>query len=147
MDVIALRRRHVDGTARKEFAPKEYETLIAGVVETLWPFDQQFGIKHIARAVSRWSALRAQSRPSREWTCACRVTTGLALTGTGLVSRQSNGSADFCPVNLTRNAQLIPASSKRADLVVAGCAVLEAVCQIYRQASCVSQIEVCEKAS
>ena len=44
--VVTLTELH----GKKEFAPKEYETLIAGVVETLRPFDQQFGIsKHIAR--------------------------------------------------------------------------------------------------
>ena len=65
MDVIALRRVTLTELhGKKNLLPKEYETLIAGVVETLQavrPTVRHFQTYRAGRC-SRWSALRAQSR-------------------------------------------------------------------------------------
>ena len=127
--VVTLTELH----GKKEFAPKEYETLIAGVVETLRPFDQQFGIsKHIARGDVQMVGTAGtvttvagvdmslprynRSRVDGYW---------LGFDAVERVSRCLSGQS------YEERAAHPCIGYNRADLVVAGCAVLEAVCRIW----------------
>ena len=115
--VVTLTELH----EKKNLLRRNIENLIAGVVETLRPFDpNSSAFPNISRgAMSRWSALRAQSRPSREWRCPCRVTTDPALTGVTVSMCSRTASRCLSGQSYEERAAHPCIGYNRADLVVA----------------------------
>jgi len=127
--VVTLTELH----GKKEFAPAEYESLVADVVDTLRPFDAQFGISdHIAAGgvqmvgtagtvttvagVDMCLQRYNRSRVDGSW---------LGFDAVERISRVLSGQT------YDERAAHPCIGHNRADLVVAGCAVLEAVCRIW----------------
>ena len=127
--VVTLTERH----GSREFSPVEYELLVSGVIETLRPFDSEFGISdNITRG-------RVQMVG----------TAGTVTTVAGLdmcLARYDRARVDgswLCFDAVERISRTLSAQSfeeraahpcighNRADLVVAGCGVLEAVCRLW----------------
>ncbi|PPR09814.1 MAG: Exopolyphosphatase [Alphaproteobacteria bacterium MarineAlpha11_Bin1] len=127
--VVTLTETH----GSKEFAPLEYKSLVSSVVEIVRPFDLEFGISdNIARGrvqmvgtagtvttvagLDMCLARYDRSRVDGSW---------LSFDSVGRISQAlSTQSYDERAANPC-------IGHNRADLVVAGCAVLEAVCRIW----------------
>ena len=127
--VVTLTELH----GKKEFAPTEYEALVCDVVNTLRPFDARFGISDqiaaggvqmvgTAGTVTTVAGVDMRlprynrSRVDGSW---------LDFDAVARISRVLSGQS------YDERAAHPCIGHNRADLVVAGCAVLEAVCRIW----------------
>ena len=127
--VVTLTERH----GKKEFLPAEYESLIDDVIGTLKPFDARFRIaEHIARGSVQMVGTAGtvttvagvdmclprynRSRVDGSW---------LGFDAVERISRDLSGKT------YDERAAHPCIGHNRADLVVAGCAVLEAVCRMW----------------
>lgn len=127
--VVTLTELH----GKREFEPREYEKLVSNLIETLRPFDREFGIsQHIAGG-------RVQMVGT-----AGTVTTIAAINMD--LPRYNRSRVDGCWLDfdaVRRVSQILRnqtyderashpcIGNSRAELVVAGCAVLEAVCNTW----------------
>lgn len=127
--VVTLTERH----GANDFSPAEYEALVSEVIDLLRPFDEKFGISSHIRAGSVQMVGTAgtvttiagvnmalprynRSRVDGSW---------LAFDAVERISR------DLADKSYDERAAHPCIGHNRADLVVAGCAVLEAVCRIW----------------
>lgn len=127
--VVTLTERH----GKREFEPLEYEALVSNLIQTLQPFDHEFGIsEHIAgghvqmvgtagtvttiAAVNMCLPRYNRSRVDGSW---------LDFDAVRRVSQS------LCNQTYAERASHPCIGHARAELVVAGCAVLEAVCDIW----------------
>ena len=127
--VVTLTERH----GGNDFTPAEYETLVGEVQELLRPFDERFGIaEHIrtgsvqmvgtAGTVTTIAGVNmALPRYNRSRVDGCWL-------GFDAVERVSR---DLAVKSYDERAAHPCIGHNRADLVVAGCAVLEAVCRTW----------------
>jgi exopolyphosphatase/guanosine-5'-triphosphate,3'-diphosphate pyrophosphatase len=127
--VVTLTERH----GQREFTPDEYECLVNEVMNLLRPFDEQFGI------ASQIASGRAQMVGT-----AGTVTT---IAGVNMSLPKYNRSRvdgswlefeaverisrDLAAKSYDERVAYPCIGHDRADLVVAGCAVLEAVCRLW----------------
>ena len=127
--VVTLIERH----GKREFEPHEYEALVSNLIETLRPFDLEFGIsEHIAGGrvqmvgtagtVTTIAAVNMRlPRYNRSRVDGCWL-------GFDAVKRVSQS---LCTQTYDERASHPCIGHARAELVVAGCAVLEAVCSMW----------------
>ena len=127
--VVALTERH----GRKEFTPDEYEFLVKEVMNMLRPFDAQFGI------ASQIASGRAQMvGTAGTVTTIAGVNMALPRYNRSRVDGSWLGfkaieriSRELAAKSYDERAAYPCIGYNRADLVVAGCAVLEAVCRLW----------------
>ena len=127
--VVTLTERH----GRSEFSPDEYESLVVDIMEMLRSFDAQFDIaRHISSSVVQMVGTAGtvttiagvdmclprynRSRVDGSWLSFDAVE---RISGQLSVQNYDERAAHPC------------IGHNRADLVVAGCAVLEAVCRLW----------------
>ena len=127
--VVTLTERH----GYKEFTPDEYEFLVKEVMNMLRPFDAQFGI------ASQIASCRAQMiGTAGTVTTIAGVNMSLPRYNRSRVDGSWLGfqaveriSRDLVAKSYDERAAHPCIGHNRADLVVAGCAVLEAVCRLW----------------
>lgn len=127
--VVTLTERH----GGNDFSPDEYEALVGEVVSLLEPFDAEFDIAHQIRSgsvqmVGTAGTVTTIAGVNMELPRYNRSRVDGCWLGFDAVERISR---DLAVKSYDERAANPCIGHNRADLVVAGCAVLEAVCRMW----------------
>lgn len=127
--VVTLTEQH----GSNDFSPAEYENLVAGVIDMLRSFDEQYGI---SRAIADGKVQMVGTAGTV--TTIAGVDMRLPRYNRSMVDGAwlsfdavARISGELSVQNYDQRAAHPCIGHNRADLVVAGCAVLEAVCRLW----------------